>query len=295
MKGDAVFKRVFNETLDRLAERERGANLPSENGLREQLGTSRTTVRKVLAEMTRREIVGPVGNRRVLLRSPKRADYFDKAATLSTSSQVEKKFLEWMLRGDRKPGEHINGLDLARQFNVSTGAVREYLNRFGRFGLIERRPNSSWAVKGFTRDFALELFEVRELFEMRSAIRFAAQPAEAPAWESLRKIKREHYALRAEVNERFHDFSDLDSRFHRLVNQANPNRLIDGFYEIITAVFHYHYQWNKRDERQRNEVAITEHLRYIDALQAREPAALEKACRAHLATAKQTLINSIRV
>ncbi len=293
MKGDAVFKRVFNETLDRLAERERGANLPSENGLREQLGTSRTTVRKVLAEMTRREIVGSVGNRRVLLRGPKRADYFDKAATLSTSSQVEKKFLEWMLRGDRKPGEHINGLDLARQFNVSTGAVREYLNRFGRFGLIERRPNSSWAVKGFTREFALELFEVRELFEMRSAIRFAAQPAEAPAWESLRKIEREHHELLAEVDERFHDFSDLDERFHRLINDASRNRFFVDFYELISLIFHYHYQWNKSDEAERNRVAIEEHIAYIEALSSGEPERVSATCHAHLKSARETLLASL--
>ena len=293
MKGDAVFKRVFNEALDRLAECERGVSLPSENGLREQLGTSRTTVRKVLAEMTRREIVGSVGNRRVLLRSPKRADYFDKAATLSTSSQVEKKFLEWMLRGDRKPGEHINGLDLARQFNVSTGAVREYLNRFGRFGLIERRPNSSWAVKGFTREFALELFEVRVLFEMRSAIRFAAQPAEAPAWESLRRIEREHYALRAEIDERFHDFSDLDERFHRLVNDASRNRFFVDFYELISLIFHYHYQWNKSDEAERNRVAIEEHIAYIEALFSGDPERISATCHAHLESARETLLASL--
>ena len=44
------------------------------------------------------------------------------------------------------------------------------------------------------------------------------------------------------------------------INAAAPNRFIDDFYDIITLIFHYHYQWNKRDERQRNEVAIREHL-----------------------------------
>ena len=43
--------------------------------------------------------------------------------------------------------------------------------RFSRFGLIEKRPNSHWVLKGFTRDFALELTEVREMFELRSAAR----------------------------------------------------------------------------------------------------------------------------
>ena len=76
------------------------------------------------------------------------------------------------------------------------------------------------------------------------------------------------------------------------MNTAAPNRFIDGFYDIITLIFHYHYQWNKRDERQRNEVAIREHLAYVDALRSRDPSRIESACRAHLASARETLIRS---
>ena len=95
-----------------------------------------------------------------------------------------------------------------------------------------------------------------------------------------------------EIDQRFHDFSDLDSRFHRLINSAAPNRFIDGFYDIITLIFHYHYQWNKQDERQRNEVAIREHLTYIEALLSRNIPMVDLACRAHLASARETLMRS---
>jgi DNA-binding GntR family transcriptional regulator len=101
-----------------------------------------------------------------------------------------------------------------------------------------------------------------------------------------------HVSLLREIEPRFHDFSDLDSRFHRLINSAATNRFIDDFYDIITLIFHYHYQWNKVDERQRNEVAIREHLTYIDALVGGNPSIVELACRAHLASAKETLLRS---
>ncbi len=55
-------------------------------------------------------------------------------------------------------------------------------------------------------------------------------------------------------------------------------------------IFHYHYQWRKHDERQRNEVAIGEHLAYIDALVGRDIAAVDAVCRIHLASARETLI-----
>jgi DNA-binding GntR family transcriptional regulator len=51
-------------------------------------------------------------------------------------------------------------------------------------------------------------------------------------------------------------------------------------------------QWNKQDERQRNEVAIREHLTYIDALYSRNSSFVELASRAHLTSAKETLMRS---
>ena len=165
--------------------------------------------------------------------------------------------MEWMLRDDTRPGTFINELDLARKFGVATTSIREFLNRFQRFGLIEKRPSGGWVLKGFTPDFALELFEIREMFELRSARAMASLPGASPIWGQLAALRREHEALLEEIDARYHDFSDLDSRFHRLINAAAPNRFIDGFYDVITLIFHYHYQWNKRDERQRNEVGDT--------------------------------------
>ena len=83
------------------------------------------------------------------------------------------------------------------------------------------------------------------------------------------------------------------NRFHRLINSAAPNRFIDDFYDIITLIFHYHYQWNKRDERHRNEVAIGEHLDYIGAFLARDRVAIQQTCAKHLASAQRTMMDSL--
>ena len=295
MRGNTVFKKTYNRTLDYLRTREIRKALPSENVMSETLKASRTTIRKVLEELRVHKIISGSAVKRLVARHPKRADYFPDHETVATSAQVEKKFMEWMLRGDRKAGDIVNGLELARQFSVSTTAVREYLNRFNRFGLIERRPNSSWIIRGFTKEFALELFEIREMFERRSAIAFANQPESSPAWETLRKLESEHRALLKKISSRYHDFSDLDERFHRLVNNASNNRFIVDFYDIISLIFHYHYQWNKVDEKQRNRAAALEHLDYIDALFSRNPRRVELACKNHLNSARTTLLASISV
>ena len=292
MKSDAVFKRAFNDAVDLISSLAAGEALPSENELGARLTVSRTTVRKILSTLQEREVIGGSGRQRFVRSAGARLKRFPQAETVPMSEQVEKRFMEWMLRGNTRPGTSINELELARQFGVATTGIREFLNRFQRFGLIEKRPNAGWMFKGFTPSFALDLFEIREMFELRSAMAFATLPENSLHWQKLEELREEHTALLRDIDRRYHDFSDLDSRFHRLINSAAPNQFIEDFFDIITLIFHYHYQWNKQDERQRNEVAIREHLTYIEALLSRNPSIVQLACRAHLASAKETLMRS---
>ncbi len=293
MKPDTVYKHAFNHLLQLVSAIPVGTLLPSETELSARIGVSRTTVRKVLRQLEERGIVAPHGPAKAILRPPTRSDRFPDAETVSAALQVETRFMEWMLRGDLKPGAAVNTLELARLFGVSTTGVREFLNRFARFGLIERRPNARWVFKGFTEDFALELFDVREVFELRSALAFIALPPDSPLWAGLAAMRREHEQLLADIDRRFHDFSDLDNRFHRLIHEAAHNRFIADFYDVIAFIFHYHYQWNKVLEKHRNRAAILEHFDYIDALLSRDPARVEAACRRHLVSARETLLASL--
>lgn len=292
-KTDTIYKRAYNEAIDSIAGLEVGAELPSENRLCAQIGVSRTTIRKILQTLDERGVIGWDGSRRRLFVIPEKAERYPAVETVPPAQQVEARFMQWMLRDDTRPGTAINELDLARRFGVATTTIREFLNRFQRHGLIERRPGAGWVFKGFTPNFALELFEIREMFELRSARVFAGLPETAPAWKQLTALRTEHVALLEVIDERFRDFSRLDSRFHRLITSVSPNRFIDSFQDIMALIFHYHYQWNKRDERQRNEAAIREHLTYIDALLTRNVSLIELACSAHLASARETLLRSI--
>jgi DNA-binding GntR family transcriptional regulator len=198
-----------------------------------------------------------------------------------------------LLASGAEAGMQINELELAREIGVGTTSVREFLIRFSRFGLIEKRRNSHWVLKGFTRSFALELTEIREMFELRSAAAFAGLPDDSPVWAELDVLEAEHQTLARDIAKRYGAFSELDERFHRLIHSASHNRFIVDFYDVIAMIFHYHYQWNKAGERQRNEVAVQEHLAYIAALKSRDPAKVDAACRQHLKSARHTLLTSV--
>jgi DNA-binding GntR family transcriptional regulator len=294
MKSNAVFKRAYNQSLSLLEGYEIEAHIGSEPIWAEALGVSRTTVRAILQALAATGLIAFAGRRKVLARKPVLIDRYPERETRAVRDLVEKQFMQWILRGDCKPGTLINGLELARQFGVSTSAIRDYLSGFSQFGLLERRPSGSWMFRGVTKEFAEELFEVRLMFELRSAQRFITLPEDDPVWRTLKQIKQEHLTLLKEAQTRFTDFSELDERFHRLINDASRNRFIVGFYDVISMIFHYHYQWNKRGEKQRNIAAIREHLIYIEALQSRDRNTAMASCRAHMTTARSTLMDSVR-
>ena len=132
------------------------------------------------------------------------------------------------------------------------------------------------------------------MFEQRAALTFSTLPETSPLWWRLAAIRKEHLSLLSDFDRRSAEFPDLDSRFHRLICAAEPNRFLDNMFDVITLVFHYHYLWNRADEMTRNRAAVIEHLDYINALQSRDKEKVSRSCAAHLASARQTLMRSIQ-
>ncbi|TKT76269.1 GntR family transcriptional regulator [Aquamicrobium sp. LC103] len=294
MKDNSVYKRSHNACLDLIRSHATGALLGSEPSLAQFLEVSRTTVRTILSSLAAAGILHVEGREKRVLRHPYDDEYFPVTETESSAELVERKFMELILKGDLKPGSMINTLELARQFAVSTSAIREYLSGFNRFGLIAKRPNSSWVFQGFTRAFALELSDIRELFELKSIEVFAERVGTEQGRRKLKELKTAHIDLLDRVETDYHNFSALDESFHRAINDASQNRFIREFYDVISLIFHYHFQWNKIDERERNEVAIHEHLAIMEALEVGDIRQARKAAAHHLESARKTLLRSIR-
>lgn len=295
MKGNAVYKRSYNGCLAMCGSLQLGACLPSENELAQQLSVSRTTIRTVMTGLEAAGILSREGAVRRLSRHPQPEDAFPDTQTQSTSATVERRFLEWILDGHIGPGYLLTAAELARQFGTSTTIIREHLPHFQHFGLIERRPNSAWLFKGVTPAFANEIYEVREMFELRAARSFAALPDDSRSWRHMRMIEAEHRALLKSIDKDYSLFPDLDERLHRTIHETTDNRFIKDFYDIISMLFHYNARWDVEDEKRRAFAALTEHITYIEALLGRDLKAIDQACRQHLKTARSNLLRSIEL
>lgn len=292
-RSNSVYKEAFNRSLGYIADLGRGAQLPPEAELAAVLNSSRTTVRAVLDHLSRTGIIEWEGRRKQVLRAPVRADFFPEDETKSAGEKIEIRFMEYLLGGDPRPGAILRESELAREFGVSSSAIREYLIRFSRFGLIRKEPNRHWVLLGFTRDYADELFDVREMFEIRAIGAFIASGGIEEKSGTLLDMRKAHQALADFIDEDYLRFPRLDEQFHRLFIDRLDNRFIGDFYELISLIFHFHYRWHKGDEKARNLAAAHEHLAVIDALLAADPDAARAAYAKHLQSARRTLMDSV--
>ncbi|WP_299150157.1 GntR family transcriptional regulator [uncultured Tateyamaria sp.] len=272
-----------------------GDLLPSENILASRLGVSRTVVRRVLAQLDEQSMIVLHGREKVIRRRSTKEDRVEAPPVLLNIDELERRFLDWVLRMDVPPGTVLNVAQLSKDFSVATHTLQEFFSSLSRFGIVVRRPKGGWVLHGFTRDYAVELSDFRTLLELNSVSHIVTLPDTHGIWARLDQLEHDHKDLLNRIDEDYHDFSQLDETFHAAINGVVTNRFVKEFQKIISLVFHYHFQWNKSDERVRNENAIREHLVYIDALRSCDPDRAQAAAKRHLATSKQTLLTSLKV
>lgn len=293
-RTDERFRRAFNALLDYCGTLKRGDVLPPELALARHLDVSRTVVRSALDRLRSEGIIAWVGRSKSLLRAPKAGDRLVVQSDQISQEELERQFLDWILRSDVPPGTSLNVTELARKFRVPAYGLQEFLASLSRFGLVSRRPRGGWELVGFTREYALELSDFRLMLELNAVSHLVALPGDHAIWQKLEELADEHHRLAEEIDARYHDFSLLDERFHAAIGSVVHNRFVAEFQKVITLIFHYHFQWDKTDECERNLRAIGEHLRLIDALRARDEAAATAAARDHLRSSKQTLASNLR-
>lgn len=270
-----------------------GAALPTEVKMTEVGEGSRTAVRNALAHFVERGLIAGM-KERFLLRKPRPDDYFDVSELHSGTEKLQQVLMERIYERDLPPGAEFTEAELSRAAGVSTIAVREFLIGFSRHGLIEKMPRGGWRLCAFDSSFAEELGEVRETFELKAIERLATLPPDHPAFQRLKELLAAHEAL-GKAKSAAQEFPDLDRTFHTFLIGLLNNRFANHLNDVVSLVFHYHYQWDKRDEIPRNRYAVQEHLAILRALVARDFAAATTAMRTHLGSARSTMLDAIHL
>lgn len=293
-KPPTIFKRSTNALLKYLdASVAIGEALPSESRMTELTQGSRTAVRSTLAYLHSRGLIPDMQDRR-LLRKPQQDDYFDEAELQSGADRIREVLMERIYRNDLPPGADFSEAELARASGASTISVREFLIGFSRFGLIEKKPKGGWRLCAFDRSFATELEQVRRMFELAAVEQLVSLQPGHPAFARLDELTAEHERIQAGLPDNFAEFPPLDRELHSFLIGLLNNRFAQSLNDLVSLVFHYHYQWDKGEELPRIQDAVQEHLTLLRALSRRDRDAALAAMNKHLDSARRTMSDAVR-
>ncbi|QMB07696.1 GntR family transcriptional regulator [Citrobacter freundii] len=286
---------VINQIIDDMARGHIPSPLPSQSALAEMYNISRTTVRHMLGHLAECGVLTQVGSHYVIVRKPDHDDGFDcTTASMAEQNRIfEQAFFTMINQRQLRAGETFSELQLARAAGVSPVVVREYLLKFERYNLIKNEKRGQWSMKQFDQAYAEQLFELREMLETHSLQHFLNLPDNDPRWLQAKTLLERHRMLRDSIGSSFRMFSQLDREFHALLLSAADNIFFNQSLEIISVIFHFHYQWDESDLKQRNIIAIDEHMTILSALICRSDLDATLALCNHLNSAKQSMIRSI--
>lgn len=292
-KPPIIFKRNTNILLNYIAANVAlGEALPSEKRMAELTQGSRTAVRSTLGYLESRGMIAGLRDRH-LIRKPEAEDFFEEAELQSGADRIQQVLMERIYRNDLPPGADFSEAELARAAGASTISVREFLIGFSRFGLIEKKPQRGWRLCAFDRTFATELEQVRRMFELAAVDQLVSLPAGHPAFAQLNHLIERHEQIKTGLPANFEEFPALDRELHTFLIGLLNNRFALSLNDLVSLVFHYHYQWDKGDEVPRIEQAVREHLVLLRALARRDREAAVAAMGRHLDSARSTMLDAI--
>ncbi|MBT2526695.1 FadR family transcriptional regulator [Streptomyces sp. ISL-99] len=185
---------------------------------------------------------------------------------------------EWAV-GDRIPTEH----ELAGQLGVGRNTVREAVRVLVHAGLLESRQGNGTFVRsaadpaavlrGMRHANVLDVLELRVALEAEAARLAAVRRDEA----DLRTLRR----VLAELHEQGDRAADADLAFHLGVVEATHNAAFTEVYRFFSAQVHETLVTSLGDQEM-PPIDLAAHGALIDAIEAGDPAAAERAARAVL-------------
>lgn len=188
---------------------------------------------------------------------------------------------------------------LADQFDVARGTVREALRQLEGLGFVERRAGSGTYVTYSGEDKGGSVVQSTRPLELIDA-RFAIEPhmvrlAVLHATESdLERV--EAHLRRMETCDRDAGvFAEADEAFHRQLAECTGNPMIIWMMEKMHEV-RSHSQWAQMRvitlTPEIIDIYNTQHRAVVDAIRARDAEHAANAMKAHLSTARQSLIDA---
>lgn len=194
---------------------------------------------------------------------------------------------------ERLPPERL----LAERYGVARGTVRQALRQLEQMGFVERRPGSGTYVTWEDDRAEQSVTEITRPLELVDA-RFGVEPHMCRL-AVLRATDLELNQLRALLDametcaQDSARFADIDEEFHLAIARCTQNPMVIWMMEKIHEV-RSHAQWSRMRLLTLNPEVVAlynrQHRAVIDAIADRDTERAAQAMKAHLSTAKASLV-----
>ncbi|MDK8824192.1 DNA-binding transcriptional regulator, GntR family [Corynebacterium coyleae] len=193
-----------------------------------------------------------------------------------------------ILNGTLLPGTQLKEVQLANRFGVSRTPVRDALSRLEDLGLAER-VNRGLEVRGLDPEQVIQVYDMRILLEVEAS----GQAAQNRNLNDILTLEALLERDRSLENPTDAELIQTNLEFHRAVWKATQNPvLIDLLERLMTHLVHAPTSTLSVDDRQ-NE-ALNEHAKLIEAISDRNTAAARDIAKQHFSTAREIRMNLLR-
>jgi len=183
--------------------------------------------------------------------------------------------------GVYKPGDRLVESELAERFGVSRTPIREALQRLETQSMLTR-DGRSLIVASLNHNQMAELYAVRGALEGLAA-ELAAQHAAKEEIQVLYDMIEEDHLLIDQPRR----LSQANRRFHRQLHLASHNTFLVKQLDLVYRSMALLATTSLAAEG-RGEIALAEHRKIVEAIEARDGVAASAALREHLSVAFKT-------
>ena len=193
---------------------------------------------------------------------------------------VYQRMLDGIYAGRLAPGSVINEVELAREFGVSRGPVREAVRRLQGIQIVTREPYIKARVVTLSAESALELFQMRMGLEGVACLLATQRMSDADIEQLLRDMDAHHESWTRRGSAP--DGSERHFDLHERIVRASGNRriiaaLCEDLYHLLRI-----YRRHSGSVLERKDDAYDEHWQIVRAIRSRDARLAESLMRSHI-------------
>ncbi len=192
-----------------------------------------------------------------------------------------------IMRGVYVPGQRLAEPDLIRELDVSRTALREAFRRLEAENLLETALYRGVAVRRYTRQDLVELFDVR--FELEGmAARLAAEACKLDTNRKRVEAITEDLQTALDDDDAATAYAQANNEFHDLVLELAGNRVLADFLRQLQPPT-LRLIYSRLVSSKGRAGSMAEHREIIDALLATDSVLAEQRMQAHIRLSQEKI------